>query len=464
MLEFILYHLRARKWQPEVIGLVIAAFLTRFWNLFTPNAVVFDEVYFKMFCAHYLDGHYFFDIHPPLAKLIVAAQAKLFMMPASALLNGTAVQLRLLPALAGALLVPLVWGILRRLSVNRALAFLGAAAVLLDNALLVESRFILMDSMLLLFGLGAFYFYLRARTGQTDRRGRWLILAALSAGAAASTKWTGLTALALILILWLYDTRRHFTWGRRLKELAILLIIPTLVYVGSFWIHFALMPQSGDGDAFMSVNFQQTLVGNASYKAGSHMSFLSKFVELNREMYEANRTLTATHPYSSLWYSWPLDVRPVYYWQGAQLPNGRQGNIYLLGNPIIWWGVLLAAVAGILCAYRRQVRLPKPAVWSLVAVGIAYLLNFLPFVPITRVMFIYHYFFAFIFSIAFVVILWNALLNNDNVTVSKPVQKRLFIGVFALMLFGFIYFMPISYGLPLTPGELQAHVWLPTWR
>jgi len=464
MFEFILYHLRTKKWQPEIVGLIIVAFFTRFWNLFTPNAVVFDEVYFKMFCAHYLDGHYFFDIHPPLAKLIVAAQAKLYMMPASALLNGTAVHLRILPALAGALLVPLVWGILRRFGANRGLAFIGAAAALLDNALLVESRFILMDSMLLLFGLGAIYFYLRAKTSQAKSRTHWLIMAAISAGAAASTKWTGLTALALIVILWLYDTRRSFSWATRLKEIALLLVIPTVVYISSFWIHFALLPQSGDGDAFMSVNFQQTLVGNASYKVGASMSFWSKFIELNRTMYEANRTLTATHPYSSLWYTWPFDIRPVYYWQGAQLANGSQGNIYLLGNPIIWWGVLAAMAAGVFYAYRRQMRFSKPVKWSLVALGIGYLFNLLPFVPITRVMFIYHYFYALIYSIAFVVILWNAILTHENNRISKRTQKWLFISVLVLMLSGFIFFMPISYGIPLTPSELQAHVWLRTWR
>jgi dolichyl-phosphate-mannose-protein mannosyltransferase len=42
-----------------------------------PGGVVFDESHFGGFTEHYLQGKYFFDIHPPLAKLTIALYAHL---------------------------------------------------------------------------------------------------------------------------------------------------------------------------------------------------------------------------------------------------------------------------------------------------------------------------------------------------------------------------------------------------
>ncbi len=448
-----------RRWRPELVILIVAAFATRLWQLFTPNAVVFDEVYFKVFAGHYLDHKYFFDIHPPLGKLLLAGWAHLLGLSTDTVLNTSAVSMRLLPAIAGALLIPVFWGILRRLGASRPFAAMGAAALLLDNALLVESRFILIDSMLLLFGLSALYFYLVARDAHgTHRRWPLLMVAAILAGAAASTKWTGLTALALVGLLWLADHRGHsFRWRRSLGELAILVIMPVAVYMSSFAVHFHLLSHSGDGDAFMSLPFQQTLVGSPYYNPDTHLSFWDKFIQLNQEMYKANQTLTATHPYGSRWYTWPMELRPIYYWEGGVNDNGTQGNIYLLGNPVVWWGVLAALLAGTIYLRVRRLKLRPATVSALALAAGAYIMNFAPFIGVPRVMFLYHYLFSFIFSIAFVVLLWNDLLPATQ-------RRRAAFWVIGALALGFLFFAPLSYGTPLSPAGLQLHMWLPSWR
>jgi dolichyl-phosphate-mannose-protein mannosyltransferase len=455
-----------KRWRPELLGLIAASFITRLWSLFTPNAVVFDEVYFKQFAAHYLDGHYYFDIHPPLGKLLLAGFAKFLGLSSGALLDGTAVGLRLLPALAGALLVPLIWGILRRLGASRPFAFLGALAILLENALLVESRFILMDSMLMLFGLGAVYLYLVARDSHTKLRWLWLTLAALSAGAAVSIKWTGLNALAIIGLIWLWDQAgRKATWAKRVTEIAILAVVPLLLYISVFFVHFQLLPRSGDGDAFMTTPFQSTLQDNPSYDPSAKMSFGDKFRELNYEMYHANQTLTATHPYGSHWYTWPLEIRPIYYWQGDTLDNGRQGNIYLLGNPTIWWGIWIAVLTGLSYVWVTRHKLRPRTIAALSLAGVAYFINLLPFVGVARVMFLYHYFFSLVFSLIFAVILWNDLsTDSDGHQLRDQRSKRVYAAVVALVVLTFVFFIPITYGVPLSPAGLQAHMWLHSWR
>lgn len=41
-----------------------------------------------------------------------------------------------------------------------------------------------------------------------------------------------------------------------------LIVIPFIVYLSFFYIHFAILVQSGSGDLYMSPAFQETLVGN----------------------------------------------------------------------------------------------------------------------------------------------------------------------------------------------------------
>jgi dolichyl-phosphate-mannose-protein mannosyltransferase len=452
--------------RPELVLLIVAATLTRMWALFSPNSVVFDEVYFKVFAAHYLDGKYYFDIHPPLGKLLLAGWAHLIGLQPNAMINGTALGMRILPATAGLLLIPLMWGILRRLGASRPFAFLGSAMVLFDNAILVESRFILMDSMLLLFGLSAVYFYLIAQSKRNNWRWLWICISAITAGAALSVKWTGLNALAIILLVWLWDQRSlKFSWLRRFGELCALTIIPAILYISVFWIHFSLLPYSGDGDAFMSPQFQSTLIGNPYYNPAAHISFWNKFVQLNIEMYHASETLTATHPYGSKWYSWPLELRPIYYWEGSELSNGYQGNIYLLGNPVVWWGIWTALLGGLGFALIKKRALRPTTMAALAIAGVAYLINYLPFIGITRVMFLYHYFFAFLYSIIFVIMLWNDLATDRHGHQFKPLANRqIYAAILLLIIVGFCFFAPISYGSPLSPAGLQDRMWLHTWR
>jgi dolichyl-phosphate-mannose-protein mannosyltransferase len=199
------------------------------------------------------------------------------------------------------------------------------------------------------------------------------------------------------------------------------------------------------------------------------MSFWDKFIELNNSMTHAEESLkTATHPYGSKWTSWPLMTRGVYFWQGTALKDGTQGNIYLLGNPAVWWGVLVIILGGILASGKALGRLKRYR-YALAVCALAYVMNFLPFSHIVRVMFLYHYFFALIFSIAFGVIMLGALADwtHDGEhpwKFSTDTSRRLYLGVLLIALIGFAYFAPLSYGIPLTTAELAQHMWLPSWR
>ena len=455
-----------RRWTipPELVVLTVLAAVTRLAAITHPRAIVFDEVYFREDALRYLQGSYFFDLHPPLGKLLLAGWAKLFGVSATVQSTDPVVVLRLLPALAGTALVAVFYLLLRELTASRRVATFGAALLLLDNAILVESRLILVDSMLLLFGIGALTCYLasRRRTG----RAHWILLtsSAVLAGMAASTKLTGLSALGLIGLVWFAETvRRRVSWRLALPQVAVLVIVPALLYVSVFAIHFQLLPHSGPGDAFMSAQFQSTLVGNTRYDPAARMSFIDKFVELNKAMHSYELSLdNSHHPYSSSWLSWPVLKRPVYYWAGPK------EYIYLQGNPIIWWGLLMGAVA-VALGWLRRPELFQRHRGQMAILGVAWAANFLPFATIVRPMFIYHYFFALMFSIAAVSIglgLLAGWMKDDEKWWRFPSQRSaaLYWGILGIALASFLFFSPISYGLPLTDNGLSARIWLDSWR
>lgn len=64
--------------------------------------------------------------------------------------------------------------------------------------------------------------------------------------------------------------------------------------------------------------------------------FLKRFLELNKVMWTTNAGLTDSHPYESRPFSWPALKRGINFWG----KDHRQ--IYLIGNPLIWWGTTAA--------------------------------------------------------------------------------------------------------------------------
>lgn len=459
------WHARLFKY-PEIWALSLFALATRFFQLHLPSAVVFDETYFRTFAGHYLDGQYFFDIHPPFVKLLFAGFANLLGIESEQLISGdpAAVVLRVLPALAGAALVPLVYVLLRQFGLGRRVATIGAVLVLLDNALLVESRFILMDSILLLAGLGALASYVAMRRAKSVTRWVWLVVTALLIAVVVSTKWSGLAIGGLIGLCWLVDGIRYkIDWRRLIGEAAAVIMIVATVYVSLFMIHFSLLPKTGDGDAFMSPKFQSLLVDGPVYDKGARMAFWDKFMELNEEMYTAQSSLNdVSHPYASKWYSWPVQARGVYYWQGIET-NGLQGHIYLIGNPVVWWGSVVGVLAALLTWLIRPRLLGRRRM--LVAfLLVGYAVNFVPFAFIDRPMFLYHYLFALIFAILLTSVMLGRLFDWQQRKYGKKAVAQTTGGILIVALLGFMYFLPISYGFPLSPADLAQRMWLPTWR
>src|SRR3989344_6298880 len=137
-----------------ILILLVLGIATRFAWFWYPANVVWDEQHFCNFAKGYLDGKYFFDIHPPLGKFMLLAGLKATGASTENLdcAIGTPypqdypyVASRVLPTLAGAMLPLIVYLFGRALKLSPATAFFAGALLLLDNAVLAESRFALID-------------------------------------------------------------------------------------------------------------------------------------------------------------------------------------------------------------------------------------------------------------------------------------------------------------------------------
>ena len=466
-----LARLRRRTWPLELIVLTVLAALTRFWGLFHPHAVVFDEMYYEKFTADYLAHNFYVDVHPPLAEQIFATAAKLFHISIATLAHPAAAPaLRLIPAVAGTLIIPVFYLLLRRLGMSRQLAAFGGALLLLDNALLVESRTILPDSMLVLAGLAAVTVFLGAR-GRTGRARWWrLAVAACLAGIAVSFKWTGLNALGIMLVVLAADgLRRRVPWRRLAGEAALLIAIPIAIYVSVFAIHLAWETHSGPGTVAMSSAFNATLEGSPNYDPNARMSFLRKFVELNRAMRTADASMVGTvNAAASPWYTWPTIQHPITFWHDTTMAEGHQASIFLEGNPVVWYGALIMIVIGALAFALDRDRWRRWREPTLV-LGLAYVANFLPFAAIQRIMYQYSYFMALVYSLALGVLGlgvatgWAAPPPGEPEPLWRFPSRRsaaLYWGILALAVVGFVWFAPVTYGWTTSEQAFQARFWI----
>jgi len=426
--------------------LVILGFLTHFLFIWQPAEVVFDEVHYGKAVNGYLRGEYFFTGHPPLGVQLITLGAWLggyqphfnFEHIGEKFIDKSYIALRFMPNLAGSLIPLVVYIFAITLGIPTDLAFLIGIFLTFENAFLVQSHFILIDSFLILFGfLGLILFFVARKR---NYNWQYFILMSLFLAMSFSVKWSGLSFIIIagFIALWdliiLFRKKEHNIFKRFAKLFICFFVLPLLVYSLTFYIHFKLLPKSGPGDAFMSKEFRN-----------GEKNFIGKFIELNKVNYYSNvKYLTASHPYSSKFFTWPLMTRPIFYWI-----NGN-ARIYLLGNPIIWWLSTLAVFLLIIFIFIKKF---KDETANILLLG--YALNLLPFISITtRTLFLYHYLSALIFAI---IILVYLISKNRN-------SKIIFAILLIFSLTAFLYFVPLTYGFNLTPQQYENRVWLNSWR
>lgn len=299
-------------------GLLFLSGVTHFVGLSQPREVIFDEVHFGKFVTAYCcTGERFFDIHPPHAKLLIAAVAKLSGYAGDSSFENigqpygavSPFGFRAVSALTGTLLPLIIYALIRQLGGSARAAFFAALLVIFDNALTVQTRLMALDGLLLLATFGSLAAYLVAEHALSAAKQwvAWAVVAGALAGLAVGSKFTGLLALGLIGILGLrrlFVAYRTPLFRRWLLMGVFILVSAFLVYMAGWVIHFLLLTEPGGGDVWGVPQWEKPLA----------LSFWRETITLHKTMYNANNGLTIFHHDSSPWWGWPFMNNPVFYW------------------------------------------------------------------------------------------------------------------------------------------------------
>lgn len=226
---------------------------------------------------------FFFDSHPPLGKQLIAGAAYLagfdgnfkFDRIGSAYSESVPLfALRFVPALCGSLLMPVAYHLMLEMGLSQWTSLLAGLLLLCDNAVLSQSRFVLMESMLLLFSLFGLLCILKFRQYHTKPYTFfwwfWLIFAFASLTCALCVKYAGFYSCCLGFAILSRDYWKLLAnpkisdrslFVRFVGKAAVVVAVPLAVYLSVFYVHLNVLTNAGPHDSIMTSAFQASLDG-----------------------------------------------------------------------------------------------------------------------------------------------------------------------------------------------------------
>ncbi len=173
--------------------------------------------------------------------------------------------------------------------------------------------------------------------------------------------------------------------------------------------------------------------------------------ELQAQMFGYHFGLQAGHPAASPWWSWPLDLKPVwFYGSPGEWDSRLVAAIYNGGNPILFWAGIPAILACSLLAWRRRS-------YALVLLVGAFAFQYLPWTRIERATFQYHYFTAVLFAMIAVAYLVDEALR------SREYRSTAIAFLVAAVVVG-VAIWPLGAAWPMPDWYINAARALPPWN
>ncbi len=407
------------------------------------NSAYFDEIYHVRTADENIQNVYPYEIsHPPLGKLIISLGIRAFGL--------NPFGWRFMGVLFGVLMLPFLYVIIKNLFGSTAICVCGTLLFAFDFMHFVQTRIATIDTYGVFFILLMFFFMYRYITAPRDDpfMPKWretlpLFLSGLCFGLGAACKWTviyGGAGLALVWLLFRIARWRELTSTGRVAEhqkelfksilqcLVFFVVIPAVIYYVSYYPYGHAKGMSGIA-MFFDKDYAKIVVDNQKY------------------MFTYHSGVTAAHPYSSRWYQWIVDGRPILYFLRS-MPNNIKSAFGAFLNPLVCWGGLLAMIA---MGWRTIRYKDGKALFIL----LGYLAQLVPWIFITRITFEYHYFPDLIFLVLALCHVFNSFRLRDRG------WKLKVYGATALCLLLFVFFYPVLTGIPVPRAYSDLLAWIP---
>lgn len=389
------------------------------------NSTYFDEIYHARTAYENVENVYPYEIsHPPLGKLILSIGIRLFGM--------TPFGWRFMGTLTGVLMLPVLYLLLKRMFGNTEVAACGTVIFAFDFMHFVQTRIATIDSYAVFFILLMYYFMYRF---VTERKLGHLALSGISFGLGTASKWTCIYAgggLALIWLLhWIFRMKQEKNYRAFVENILFCLVffavIPLCIYYMSYYPYGKAIGLEGVG-MYFEPEYAKLVWNNQVYMLTYHAG------------------VNATHPYSSEWYQWIFDARPILYYlkYGADTKSAIASFV----SPLLCWGGLFAMIGMGYLTFRKK---DKKAGFIL----IGYLAQLVPWIFISRITFEYHYFACTVFLVLAVCYALDILRRT-----SKRGRADLYAFTVVSVLL-FVAFMPVLTGTE--TGFVSGLKWFSSW-
>nr|XP_038036449.1 protein O-mannosyl-transferase 2 isoform X1 [Anas platyrhynchos]XP_038036450.1 protein O-mannosyl-transferase 2 isoform X1 [Anas platyrhynchos] len=292
----------------SVLALVtLLSFASRFHRLPEPPHVCWDETHFGKMGSYYINRTFFFDVHPPLGKMLIGLAGYLsgydgtfpFQKPGDRYEQHNYMGMRGFCAFLGSCLVPFAYLTVLELSKSLPAALLTACILIFDTGCITLSQYILLDPILMFFLMGAVLSMVKCNAC-ADRPFSaswwfWLSLTGVNLAGAMGVKFVGLFVVLLVGLNTIYDlwdllgnlSLSLVMFGKHLlARVLCLILLPLALYTAMFAVHFTVLNKSGPGDGFFSSAFQSQLIGNNLHNVSvpEHLAYGSVVTMKNLRM------------------------------------------------------------------------------------------------------------------------------------------------------------------------------------